>query len=442
MHIMKSYKHISISLFILSLFMISPSINADEENVCDILCQAGINVSDLPKPKEPKKMYRSDESSILFIKDTQSTKQQLRSLELLIEEVAGEVVPISFDIGNSYGTNTSYTVGNFEAIYRDGPKPLKLMSIDEISCSGDDVNDRSHFDKLFSDLIFEETYFTANKDATCNIDNISINLQGIISLSGESLEDELGKDMASFIYDFIDNIDIRIVASNIFDDISDELVSSATMTIDFNGRAKISYEAKQGQNPYEYIDIVEEMREVFIVQDKYGVKDTLENNPIEFWKEFIEVTIDNPEWLVDDFGHIDINNLTQTFYKFNIGMGWSNSFYKDVSFLSGGAIDAGMLFAKAYTANKMNKYEIQMLLQNFGFDRDLQGLYLDVVYSYYDQVFDELKLFVDDPRGLQIELEFKDGLNSSILEKIEENPMLVFTILNNMNFSLIANPRI
>ena len=184
------------------------------------------------------------------------------------------------------------------------------------------------------------------------------------------------------------------------------------------------------------------MREVFIVQDKYGVKDTLENNPIEFWKEFIEVTIDNPEWLVDDFGHIDINNLTQTFYKFNIGMGWSNSFYKDVSFLSGGAIDAGMLFAKAYTANKMNKYEIQMLLQNFGFDRDLQGLYLDVVYSYYDQVFDELKLFVDDPRGLQIELEFKDGLNSSILEKIEENPMLVFTILNNMNFSLIANPRI
>ena len=36
--------------------MISPNINADEEYVCDILCQAGINVSDLPKPKEPKKI--------------------------------------------------------------------------------------------------------------------------------------------------------------------------------------------------------------------------------------------------------------------------------------------------------------------------------------------------------------------------------------------------
>jgi ACT domain-containing protein len=90
----------------------------------------------------------------------------------------------------------------------------------------------------------------------------------------------------------------------------------------------------------------------------------------------------------------------------------------------------------------MNKYEIQMLLQNFGFDRDLQGLYLDVVYSYYDLVFDELKLFVDDPRGLQIGVEFKDGLNASIMEKIEENPMLIFTILNNMELNLSANPRI
>ena len=183
------------------------------------------------------------------------------------------------------------------------------------------------------------------------------------------------------------------------------------------------------------------MREVFIVEDRYGVKDTIKDNPLEFWREFIEVTIDDPSWMEEDFGDIDFNGL-QTFYKLGIGMAWSSSFYRDISILSGGAIDAGMLFAKAYTANKMNKYEIQMLLQNFGFDRDLQGLYLDVVYSYYDLVFDELKLFVDDPRGLQIGVEFKDGLNASIMEKIEENPMLIFTILNNMELNLTANPRI
>ena len=438
---MKSCKNISLSLLTMTLIMTSLSINADEESVCDILCQAGINVSDIPKPKESQEVYDSKEASILFIKDTSSTKQQLRSLELLIEEMVGEELPISFNIGNAYGTERSFSVGNLEAIFEDGAESLKIFSIDELSCSGDDVNDMSTFYKLYNDLIIDEDYVIANRDSSCNINNISINIEGILSMSGESLEDEVGREVAAFIYDFIKNIDIRVEASNTFDDYKDELVSSGTFTIDFNGRAKMSYDVKQGQNPYVLIDMVEAMREVFIVEDTYGVKDIIEDNPLEFWREFIEVTINDPSWIEEDFGDIDFNDL-QTFYKLSMGMAWSRSFYRDISILSGGAIDAGMLFAKAYTANKMNKYEIQMLLQNFGFDRDLQGLYLDVVYSYYDLVFDELKLFVDDPRGLQIGIEFKDGLNASIMEKIEENPMLIFTILNNMDLSLSANPRI
>ena len=417
------------------------SINADEEPVCDILCQAGINVSDIPKPKVSKEVYESNEASTLFIKDTSSTKQQLRSLELFFEEMVGETLPISFDIGNAYGTERSFSVGNLEAVFEDGSESLKVFSIGELSCSGDGVNDASAFYKLYQDLIIEEEYITTNRDSTCNIDNLSINIEGILSLSGESLEDEFGREVAAFIYDFIKNIDIRMEGSNTFDDYKDELVSSATFTIDFNGRAKVSYDFKQGQNPYIYVDLLEIMREIFIVEDRYGVKDTIKDNPLEFWKEFIEATIADPNWMEEEFDGIDLY-CCQTLYKLGIGMAWSSSFYRDISILSGGAIDAGMLFAKAYTANKMNKYEIQMLLQNFGFDRDLQGLYLDVVYSYYDLVFDELKLFVDDPRGLQIGVEFKDGLNASIMEKIEENPMLIFTILNNMELNLSANPRI
>ena len=101
-----------------------------------------------------------------------------------------------------------------------------------------------------------------------------------------------------------------------------------------------------------------------------------------------------------------------------------------------------MILAKAYTANKMNKYEVQMLLQNFGFDRELQGLYLDLIYSYYDNLFDEIKIFVNNPRGIMIELDFAEGLDTSILEKLDENPMLFFTILNNMDLSINANPNL
>ena len=63
---MKSCKHISISLLVISMIMTPLSINADEESVCDILCQAGINVSDIPKPKVSKEVYESNEASIEF----------------------------------------------------------------------------------------------------------------------------------------------------------------------------------------------------------------------------------------------------------------------------------------------------------------------------------------------------------------------------------------
>ncbi len=83
-----------------------------------------------------------------------------------------------------------------------------------------------------------------------------------------------------------------------------------------------------------------------------------------------------------------------------------------------------------------------MLLQNFGFDRELQGLYLDIIYSYYDNLFDEIKIFVNNPRGIMIELDFAEGLDTSILKKLDENPMLFFTILNNMDLSINANPNL
>ena len=98
------------------------------------------------------------------------------------------------------------------------------------------------------------------------------------------------------------------------------------------------------------------------------------------------------------------------------------------------------LVSKGLIANKMNKYEIQMLLQNAGLDRNLQGLYLDYAYTLYDQFYEQAKIFINNPRGILFELEFPLGLDQQILYEIEQNLMMAFNVLNNMEFKITANP--
>jgi len=256
------------------------------------------------------------------------------------------------------------------------------------------------------------------------------------------LEDELGYGQAELIYDLFSNIDYTYSYSSSFDVRSDELVGIGDFIIDFNDQVVFSISGKSGNNPDTLIRFIQELRSIFIEDNIYETKETIKNSPLQFWIEFFETAIDDPDWIIDLAESSGLMSSSQTLYNTSLGISWSNGFYRDISILSGGVVDAGMMFAKAYTANKMNKYEVQTLLQTFGFDRELQGLYLDLIYSYYDQFFDEIKLFVNNPRGIMIELDFTEGLDTSIIEKLEENPMLFFTILNNMDLSINANPNL
>ena len=135
-----------------------------------------------------------------------------------------------------------------------------------------------------------------------------------------------------------------------------------------------------------------------------------------------------------------IDQIDQKIYKLSFGINWSDQMFRKIAYASGGTIDAGLLVAKGLIANKMNKYEIQMLLENAGLDRNYQGLYADYAYTLYDQLYEQARIFINNPRGLLIEIEFPLGLEKMFYE-IEQNPMMAFNVLNNMEFSVTANPK-
>ena len=106
-----------------------------------------------------------------------------------------------------------------------------------------------------------------------------------------------------------------------------------------------------------------------------------------------------------------IDQIDQKIYKLSFGINWSDQMFRKIAYASGGTIDAGLLVAKGLIANKMNKYEIQMLLENAGLDRSYQGLYADYAYTLYDQLYEQARIFINNPRGLLIEIEFPLGLD-------------------------------
>jgi hypothetical protein len=415
------YKYTALLFFLINLILLSPDTSADEDSTCDIFCQAGIALSDIEPATEERTSNDIIKSSKLAITDTKSTEKILKSYITILEEFAQQEMPFSMDIKSAYGTNSFFSIDGFKLIFQDTPSPIELLSIDSQNCSGTNVNTYDHIYSIYSDLRLQKDYYKDFPEWTCEVNNISLNLKGIFELDGESLEDELGYGQAELIYDLFSNIDYTYSYSSSFDVKSDELVGIGNFIIDFNDQVVFS---------------------IFIEDNIYGTKETIKNSPSQFWIEFFETAIDDPDWIIDLAESSGLMSSSQTLYNSSLGISWSNGVYRDISNLSEGVVDAGMMLAKASTANKMNKYEVQMLLQNFGFDRELQGLYLDIIYSYYDNLFDEIKIFVNDPRGIMIELDFAEGLDTSILEKLDENPMLFFTILNNMDLSINANPNL
>ena len=89
----------------------------------------------------------------------------------------------------------------------------------------------------------------------------------------------------------------------------------------------------------------------------------------------------------------------------------------------------------------MSKFELVALLDGLGIPYEYKGLFEDLLYDYYSDFYSEAKEFISFPRGLAFSVELLEPINPEILYQLEDNPMLLFNILNKIRFEVKANPR-
>ena len=156
-----------------------------------------------------------------------------------------------------------------------------------------------------------------------------------------------------------------------------------------------------------------------------------------------EASIYDPEIFNDIFYDIDLS--TYDLYSegsIAINMAWSKEVWDAASLASGGTIDAGLFAAKTFLTNKMSKYELVALLDGVGIPYEYKGLFDELAYEYYSNFFDEVKTFVNYPRGLGFKVEITDKIDPQVFMQVEDNPMLLFNILNKIEIDIYANPQI
>ena len=156
-----------------------------------------------------------------------------------------------------------------------------------------------------------------------------------------------------------------------------------------------------------------------------------------------EAAIYDPEIINDIFYDIDLS--TYDLYSegsIAINMAWSKEVWDAASLASGGTIDAGLFAAKTFLTNKMSKYELVALLDGVGIPYEYKGLFDELAYEYYSNFFDEVKTFVNYPRGLGFKVEITDKIDPQVFMQVEDNPMLLFNILNKIEIDIYANPQI
>lgn len=483
---MIDYKKIYFGYFLVVLIS-TPLHSQDDE--CDILCRAGVQPQDTsqskpkPKPEIKKNTYSNSRSyssysqSNLFIKNTESTKRDIADIKNWVyknADLSSAPYDVDINLTSSSGTKESNRIGNLNISVIDNYYDTRhgIVSIGSLACNGTafgyGINETRPFELMFKELQMP-TLPKRSDNYSCKIDNIAVDFDGIGGMNGESRESlvyELERGMgsrqaANIVLDLFEDIDAyyegvfsynknlaRSQQKNIisFDN------SSFSMYFDFDTEADLSIlyeffsEAKVFLTTVVGRNLMNELanaQEVMPLDVYKTIAMKVEENQYEDrFDEAIERFVNSFE----DLG-IDLENIENgaypglnKIYKMSIGVNWSDELFRKITYASGGTIDAGLLVAKGLVANKMNKYEIQMLLQNAGLDRNLQGLYLDYAYTLYDQIFEQAAIFINNPKGLLLELEFPLGLDEQIFYEIEKNPMMAFNVLNNMEFSITANP--
>jgi len=327
------------------------------------------------------------------------------------------------------------------------------------------VNEAKPFEMMFKMVEFPKP-LSSSDFYSCKFEDIELDLNGIAGFNGESkeflvdeLEYEIGKQPAEIFIALFENMDLyfdyggtynqnlwRYSNKNIFSfdnssiSILFDVEAETDMSIiyDVFSEAKIFLNSVVGR---QMMNDLANASEVLPLDEylKIGMK-IFESQYEDSFYEAAERLQNSMVNLGIDFETGTSDEIYQKIYKLSFGINWSDEMFRKIAYASGGTIDAGLLVSKGLIANKMNKYEIQMLLQNAGLDRNLQGLYLDYAYTLYDQFYEQAKIFINNPRGILFELEFPLGLDQQILYEIEQNPMMAFNVLNNMEFKITANP--
>ena len=461
---MKNYYLLPVFILFISL----SSLNLiSQEDECDILCRAGISSEDYQQSKRSntnqnksdKKSFSSYSNPNLFITGTENSRRAFadfkKSLYENFDDLSYAPYDLDIEISSAYGTIDNFRLEglDFLIIDKDISKKYQYADIGSLMCSGNaggyGVNDIT----IIKDILkLKQLSIEPSGDYFCKLNDLSFNLDSIETLTGESPEWYMDASVWSIIEPLTNDIDTYFKYSATSP--SNNIIRAKQkfiMSFD-NSSVSLFLESDSSANLDIANVLIKEFKEILtMLVGREAVMSLANSEELFPWDEYINIVNKVSEVRYDDvfyeaearFEQLENrleSGVNQKIYGVSFGINWSDEMFRKIAYASGGTLDAGLLVAKGVISNKMNKYELQMLLQNAGLDRDLQGLYLDYMHTLYDQMYDEAKLFVNNPRGLLLELYFPMGIDETLIYQLEENPMMAFNILNNMEFKIKANP--
>ena len=413
-------------------------IHSEEE--CDILCRAGYPIETLESiDRNNKNLKNQSQKNTLdpigmLVTNSEDAQKQVNNLIQFFSETAGVDLPLAIDIGGAYGQRHKFDLRDIKFKTTDQFQP-HFMEVGNIGCNdsnylGVGINDLVYNDLLYRMELLDSEYY--DLDFECSISNISFSLLDItnqFNLPGPSSKDE---EQLLILFDsLLSDVDISFEVKTI-----QGKRKLSLFNINLNNGFKMSVNAVLEQDMFKYTETWNEMVDDLLLINGITRGD-IKNDLAYHWSSFFEYFLLDPA-----YSEMLTNSSALRFYNAEYNFSWSNKLYRDAALLSKGVLDAGILGLKTYTVSKMSKYELQILLENFGFDRSMQGLYLDLIYTYYSDFFAQAKIFANNPQGIGISLKSVDGIDLNIFYELEENPMLIFNLLNNMEIKIIANPRI
>ena len=433
---------------IVFLILISSQIQTEEKD-CDILCRAGIEagpleLEDKEEAKE-KKSYKTSSSLELLITDTRTTQALLNnSLDYLNELLEIDITNgFSAEIRTSRGDRHNFSIKEMKIFWKDPYEKHTLLEIDRIACSdgqysGVGINDAQPYYDFYDFKVPDIEYYMNSGE--CNFSGIDINLPIIFGLSGTDYSpSSFPIPLFGMIEEGSSDIDMSFSSKVNGNKITYGFASNLANQLSFSLIDTLGFEKK------ELHELLERLRAVILIKTRFTEEEII-NRRQEFFEVLAEGLFNDGyllEELVDEMDYFS-DRYPIKLYGISTEIAWSDDLFSQVSRLSSGVVDAAMLALKAYTYTRMNKYEFLRLMESLavGIDYSLLALYGDIFYNLYSETFDEIKKFTNNPKGLGFSINSPNGIDNRTLMGIEENPTLIFTVLNNTKFKIYANPRI